>query len=61
MWRHLPGPRLVRALLATALLASAVVLLFTVVFPWADRTVPWLRDLVDAPRALSPVPTAALH
>jgi hypothetical protein len=40
LWRHLPGPTPVRALLALALLAGVVTLLFLVVFPWAVQFVP---------------------
>jgi hypothetical protein len=40
IWRHLPGPVPVRALLAVALLAAIVVLLFTVVFPQVEA---WLE------------------
>ena len=33
IWRHLPGPALVRALLLLVVAAAAVLLLFEVVFP----------------------------
>lgn len=33
IWRHLPGPKPVRALIALALVAGLVALLFLVVFP----------------------------
>ena len=36
IWRLLPGPLPIRVGLAAALLAAAVLLLFTVVFPWAE-------------------------
>ena len=36
IWRLLPGPRPVRIVLAAALFAAVVLLLFTVVFPWAE-------------------------
>lgn len=39
IWRHLPGPTPLRALIALALVAALVLVLFTVVFPWA---VTWL-------------------
>lgn len=39
IWRHLPGPPAVRAVIAVALVAAIALLLFTVVFPWA---VTWL-------------------
>lgn len=34
LWRMLPGPRWLRALVLVALAAGALVLLFTVVFPY---------------------------
>jgi hypothetical protein len=36
--RRPPGLRLLRAVLLVVLIAAVVVLLFTVVFPWFDRT-----------------------
>lgn len=33
LWRHLPGPALVRVLILLVALAAAVLLLFEVVFP----------------------------
>lgn len=33
LWRHLPGPALVRVLILLVLAAGAVLLLFEVVFP----------------------------
>lgn len=36
LWRRLPGPLPVRVLLALALLATAVAVLFLVVFPWVE-------------------------
>jgi hypothetical protein len=49
IWRHLPGPTAVRALLALALLAGVVVILFTLVFPWATGVLPGQEVSVDAP------------
>ena len=40
IWRHLPGPTPVRALLALVLALVVVALLFTVVFPRVDA---WLQ------------------
>lgn len=48
IWRHLPGPVPVRLLLALALVAATVVLLFTVVFPWAEHALPFLDVTVEA-------------
>ena len=45
IWRTLPGPMPLRLLLVVGLIAGAVALLFTSVFPWA---VTWLpgQDVV---------------
>lgn len=40
IWRHLPGPTPVRLLVALLLVAAAVALLLTVVFPWAVTLLP---------------------
>lgn len=40
LWALLPGPTPVRALIALVLVALVLVLLFTVVFPWASQFVP---------------------
>lgn len=42
IWRHLPGPVPVRLLFALALAAGVVLLLFTTVFPWAEKALPFL-------------------
>jgi hypothetical protein len=47
IWRHLPGPWPVRTLLAVVLVAAAVLLLFTEVFPWAESSLPFLQVTVD--------------
>ena len=47
IWRHLPGSWPVRTLLTVVLLAAAVLLLFTVVFPWAEDSLPFLHVTVD--------------
>jgi hypothetical protein len=46
-WRHVPGPWPVRVLVAVALLVAVVVLLFTVVFPWAEQALPFLDVTVE--------------
>ena len=53
IWRHLPGPWPVKALLALALLAIVVLLCFQFLFPWLEATVPWLGDVTveDSPAA----------
>jgi hypothetical protein len=47
VWRHLPGPWPLRGLLAAVLVAAVVVLLFTLVFPWAEHSLPFLDVTVD--------------
>lgn len=47
IWRHLPGPRPLRVFLALLLVAGVVLLLFTVVFPWAEQALPFLDVTVD--------------
>jgi hypothetical protein len=41
IWRHLPSPFPVRALLALVLVALAVAVLFGWVFPWAEPRLPF--------------------
>ena len=47
IWHHLPGPWPVRSLLALVLAAAVVLLLFTQVFPWAERSLPFLEGTVE--------------
>jgi hypothetical protein len=47
IWRHLPGPTAVRALIALLLVAGIVLLLFTVVFPWIEPLLPFTDVTVD--------------
>lgn len=47
MWRHLPGPLPVRALAAALLALAVVAVLFEWVFPWAERSLPFLDVTVD--------------
>ena len=51
IWRHLPGPLPVRALLTLVLLAAAVAVLFLVVFPWVDPLLPFNQVTVDGSSA----------
>lgn len=37
IWRHLPGPTWLKAIEALVLTAAVVLLLFQVVFPWANE------------------------
>lgn len=41
LWRALPGPRPVKALLAILLAAALVLLLMEVVFPWVSEHMPY--------------------
>jgi hypothetical protein len=47
IWRNLPGPLPVRVLAALALAAVMIAVLFTAVFPWAERTLPFLDVTVQ--------------
>jgi hypothetical protein len=47
IWRRLPGPWPLRALVALGLFLAVVALLFTVVFPWAEHGLPFLDVTVD--------------
>lgn len=49
LWRHLPGPRAVRAVTALALFAGLVVLLYGVVFPELEPLLPGEETTVPAP------------
>ncbi|MBO0839398.1 MAG: hypothetical protein J2O49_01035 [Sciscionella sp.] len=40
IWRHLPGPVALRAVIAMILIAGVVALLLFVVFPWVDPRLP---------------------
>ena len=55
IWRHLPGPALVRALIALVLVVGIVALLFLVVFPWADPLLPFNKVTVTGAAAGPPV------
>lgn len=41
IWRHLPGPLLVRLITAVVLAAAIVTLLMFVVFPWLEPMLPF--------------------
>ena len=47
IWRHLPGPVLVRVLLALVLLAAVVAVLFVWVFPAVAPIMPFNNGTVD--------------
>lgn len=48
LWRHLPGPTPVRALIALALFVGVVVVLFLWVFPWLEPRLPFTNVTIDA-------------
>ena len=47
IWRHLPGPLPVRVVLSLVLAGAVALLLFTVVFPWAEHALPFVDVTVD--------------
>ncbi|RKE20322.1 hypothetical protein [Streptomyces sp. TLI_171] len=47
IWRHLPGPAPVRALIALLLVLGVVFVLFQYVFPWAEPLLPFGNVTVD--------------
>jgi hypothetical protein len=47
IWRALPGPTIVRALIAVVLVLVVVAALFLWVFPWAEQHLPFLNVTVD--------------
>ncbi|MFV0427460.1 MAG: hypothetical protein ACK5KU_10565 [Beutenbergiaceae bacterium] len=47
IWRHLPGPVVVRLLLALIVISGLVALLFLVVFPAVEPLLPLNDNTVD--------------
>ena len=47
LWRHLPGPVYVKVLIALAIAALVVVLLFGWVFPWIEPLMPFSGNTVS--------------
>jgi hypothetical protein len=47
IWKHLPGPWPLKALLALALLIAVVLVLFQWVFPWLEPRLPFNQVTVD--------------
>ncbi|WP_317492513.1 hypothetical protein [Haloechinothrix sp. LS1_15] len=41
IWRHLPGPTPLRALIAVLLIAAVIALLMLVIFPWLEPMLPF--------------------
>lgn len=63
IWRHLPGGLAGKLLGSVALVMAAVVLLFLVIFPWAEPRLPFNQVTVDTPPAsgsTSPTPPPPL-
>lgn len=59
IWRHLPGPLLLRTLQALVLLAIAVTVLFVWVFPRVENALPYSDVTVPGPTSshgTSPTP-----
>ena len=48
IWRHLPGPTPIRAILSMALVAAVVTALFLWVFPWLEPRLPFTDVTVDS-------------
>ena len=47
IWRHVPGPTVVRLLIVLALLSLLVAVLFGWVFPWIEPRLPFTDVTVD--------------
>lgn len=47
IWRHLPGPSWVRAIIVGLALAAIVMSLFTWVFPWISEMIPIQEQTVE--------------
>ena len=47
IWRHLPGPTAVRALICAVAIAAIISVLFTWVFPWLEPRLPFTDVTVD--------------
>jgi hypothetical protein len=46
IWRHLPGPILVKSVLAVALVLAVVAVLFLWVFPWLAPLLPFQQQTI---------------
>ncbi len=53
LWRHLPGGRVTKALCAFLLLVGVLALLFFVVFPTVEQSLPF-NDVTVDPGPVSP-------
>ncbi len=48
IWRHLPGPAIVRVLILLVLFLAIVAALFVWVFPWVETWLPFTDVTVDS-------------
>jgi hypothetical protein len=56
LWRHLPGPLVVRLLQLLVLLAGVVALLFVVIFPQVEPLLPYSDVTVDPAPSVTGTP-----
>jgi hypothetical protein len=56
LWRHLPGGRPGKVVGSLALLVGVLALLFFLVFPWAEKRLPFNDVSVDKPGTSTSVP-----
>lgn len=47
LWRVLPGPAWLKAIIVLAVLVGLFFLLMNVVFPWVETMVPWTDVAVE--------------
>ena len=47
LWRALPGPAWLKAIIVLAVLVGLFFLLMNVVFPWVETKVPWTDVAVE--------------
>ncbi|MFD5868188.1 hypothetical protein ACFWGD_06185 [Corynebacterium sp. NPDC060344] len=47
LWRALPGPAWLKAIIVLAVLVGLFFLLMNVVFPWVETIVPWTDVAVE--------------
>ena len=59
VWRHLPGGLPGKVLGSLALLAGVLALLFFLVFPWAEKRLPFNDVSVDKPGTSTSVPSGS--
>ena len=57
LWRHLPGGTPGKVAGSLALLVGVLALLFFLVFPWAEKRLPFNDVSVDKPATSTSVPT----